>query len=94
LESDEKMIEKAKAMIKRMKKAKENEMHEMDIYELQATICSIYHNCFACPISVNCSFRFNACNEAWNCQHCPRLSICVWEKNAGIKEYLKEEENR
>ena len=91
LESDEKMIKKAKAMIKRMKRAKENEIREMDIYELQATICAIYHDCFACPISVECNFRFNACEEALNCPHCPRLPYCVWEKASGLIEYLKGE---
>jgi hypothetical protein len=89
LEIEEEMIRKAKAMIKRIKKAKNDEITEMDVNELQVTICTIFHDCFACPISVECNFRLNACEEAWNCPHCPRLPYCTWEKTPGLIQYLK-----
>jgi radical SAM superfamily enzyme with C-terminal helix-hairpin-helix motif len=75
--------------VKQLKKAK-NEISENEINMLQVLICNVIHNCFGCPINLECEIRFKECsNEVSNsCSFCPRLSICVWEGK--VRGYEKE----
>ena len=48
-----------------------------ELEELVLDVCDTFRNCTVCPIRKECDFAENGCDEAYNCEACPRLQICL-----------------
>jgi hypothetical protein len=40
-------------------------------------ICDEFRNCTVCPIEDACEFARKGCKEMYNCEGCPRLTLCL-----------------
>ena len=60
-------------------------MQEKEIVDL----CEKIGDCTRCPCVELCKFAGSGCTEAWNCEQCPRLRVCVVERRSGLIKYLE-----
>ena len=59
-----------------------------ELEELVLDVCDTFRNCTVCPIRKECDFAEKGCDEAYNCEACPRLQICL--ERGGLKLELGE----
>jgi len=61
-----------------------------EIENFMTDICELVNNCSCCPENTFCKFAREGCIQAFQCETCPRLRICLREGNRNLYIYLRD----
>ena len=57
-------------------------------YDVDGSICLVYSDCARCPLKEACDFYQRECKEARDCSTCPKVKVCVSNRNPALILYL------
>jgi hypothetical protein len=61
---------------------------DMSAYDVDGPICLVYSDCARCPLNEACDFYQMECKEAKDCSTCPKVKVCVANRNPALILYL------